>query len=92
MAERLARTLLEERVIACANLLPVMTAFFRWKGEVREESETLLLLKAPATGAARVEQRLRELHPYEVPEIVRLHVAAVNQAYARWVDEVVSVR
>lgn len=79
-------------MIACANLLPAMTALFRWEGEVRRESETLLLLKAPAAVAERVEQRLRELHPYEVPEIVRLQVAAVNQSYARWMDEVTSVR
>ncbi|CAN5293027.1 divalent-cation tolerance protein CutA [soil metagenome] len=86
---RLARTLLEERAIACANLLPALTALFYWEGEVREESETLLLLKAPMAQAERVEQRLAELHPYDVPEIARLE-AAVNHPYARWMDEVTS--
>ena len=85
VAEQLARQLVEERLIACANLVPGVASFFRWKGAVQSESEVLMLFK---TQRARVEEfldRLRELHPYEVPEALVVPLEAGLDAYSRWV-------
>lgn len=86
-AERLARTLLDERLVACANLLPGVISLYRWKGEVRTDDEVMLLLKTTPERAERVFERIRELHPYEVPEIVRISVDAVAEEYGRWIEQ-----
>lgn len=85
----LARTLVEERLAACVNVLPVMTSFYRWKGAVEEDTERQLIIKTLATRVPALEARLRELHPYELPEFVVL-TAAASAAYASWVEESVS--
>lgn len=84
-AERLARTLVEERLIACANLVPGVVSVFRWKDQVQTEPEVLLLLKTREAVLDRLVQRLGDLHPYEVPEIVCLPPAAATAPYGQWV-------
>lgn len=84
-AAEVAQTLLAENLIACANLLPGVRSLYRWQGQLCDEAEVLVLLKCPAAGYAQLEARLRELHPYEVPEIVALRPEAVLPAYAEWV-------
>ena len=81
----LARALLEERLIACASLLPGVRSLYWWKGKLARTGETLLLLKTPKRNASRLLKRVRELHPYEVPEILVLPVAQAYQPYADWV-------
>lgn len=87
VGEELARRLVEERLIACANLLPGVTSVYRWEGEVARESEVLVLMKTPARRVPELFRRVRELHPYEVPELVALPVEAVGEAYAGWVRD-----
>jgi periplasmic divalent cation tolerance protein len=85
-AEEIARVLVGERLVACVNILGACRSVYRWQGAVEEADETILLMK---TGPARYpafEQRLRELHPYELPEIVALAPEAVLPAYAAWVS------
>jgi periplasmic divalent cation tolerance protein len=84
---RIASALVEERVIACANLLPGVTSVYRWQGRVRAEAEVLMVMKTPRRLAARAVARLAELHPYEVPEALVLPVQAGLPAYLRWVHE-----
>lgn len=83
--ERLATRLVEERLIACANLVPGLTSIYRWRGAVERESELLMLMKTPARLLERLEERLGELHPYETPEFLALPVEAGAEAYCRWV-------
>lgn len=85
--EALAQRLVEEHLIACANLLPGVTSIYRWKGRVERESELLVLMKTPASRVAEVFGRVAELHPYEVPELIAVPVEAVSAAYAGWVRE-----
>jgi periplasmic divalent cation tolerance protein len=85
-AGALARTLVEERLAACVNVLPPMTSLYRWQGRVEEDQERLLLIKTAADRVAALEMRLRQLHPYELPEFVVLEAAA-SAAYAAWVRE-----
>ena len=86
-AREIVRVLVEERAIACGNILPAMTSIYRWKGEVREEAEVLALLKVSRNAWAHLQRRLRELHPYEVPEIIAVSVDAGLPEYLDWVRE-----
>ncbi len=82
--ERLARQLVEERLIACANLIPGLTSVYRWEGALRAEPEVLMLMKTPASSVERLFQRMPELHPYQVPELLALPVGTGLEAYCRW--------
>jgi periplasmic divalent cation tolerance protein len=86
-AAALGRILVEERLAACVNVLPVMTSIYRWKGRVETDREQQLVIKTTRTQAAALEQRLRELHPYELPEFLVLPASGGSEAYLRWVGE-----
>lgn len=82
-----ARTLVTERLAACVNLLAPMESVYRWQGDVQRDVERQLIMK---TARARVDalwQRVRELHPYEVPEFVVLPIVDGSDAYLRWLGE-----
>ncbi|MDJ0864524.1 MAG: divalent-cation tolerance protein CutA [Myxococcota bacterium] len=87
VAERIARALVEERLVACANLLPNMRSIYRWEGRVEESAEVLLVLKTRADRVAALADRIREIHPYDVPELIALPVEAGLEAYLGWVGE-----
>ncbi len=86
-AARLGRTLVEERLAACATLIPGVESIYRWQGKVETSSESLLLLKTGPDQLAALEARLRELHSYETPEFLVLKVDAVSQPYLEWLQE-----
>jgi periplasmic divalent cation tolerance protein len=86
-AERIARALVEERLIACANLLPGVTSVYRWEGRVQAEAEVLVVMKTREALLPALFERAAALHPYQVPELVAAPVAAGLAAYCRWVDE-----
>ena len=82
----LARTLVDERLAACVNVLPPMASLYRWKGKVEEDREQQLVIKTTADKLPALERRVRELHPYEVPEFIVL-TGAGSAAYAAWARE-----
>jgi periplasmic divalent cation tolerance protein len=87
-AAALARTLVEERLAACVNILPVMTSIYRWRGRIEVEPEQQLLIKTASNRVADLERRLKELHPYEVPEFLVLPAGDQGAAaYLAWVRE-----
>ena len=86
-AEPLARTLVAERLAACANLIPGVRSLYWWRGKLETSGETLLILKAPPRNVKRLMRRVTELHSYEVPEVVVLPVRDALRAYAAWVRE-----
>ena len=81
----IARALVEERLIACANLVPGVTSVYRWEGEVRSDTEHLVVMKTRAELLERLFERASALHPYEVPELVALDVAGGSRPYCGWV-------
>ncbi len=85
-AARIVRTLVEERLIACANLLPGARSIYRWKDGVADERETVALLKTRKQDWAALMSRLSELHAYETPEIVAVRIAAGAPAYMAWLE------
>ena len=84
-AERLAHQLVDERLAACVNLLPPMASTYRWKGQVERDSERQMIIKTTRDRLPALEARLKELHPYELPEFVVVSVAGGSQAYLDWV-------
>jgi periplasmic divalent cation tolerance protein len=86
-ARQTGRTLVEERLAACVNLLPAVESIYRWKDAVQTSAETLALIKTTIARYARLEARLLELHSYEVPEIVALPLSDGSLPYLRWVEE-----
>lgn len=85
-AARLGRKLVEERLVACATLIPAVQSIYRWKGEVESSTETLLVLKSSLEHLPALEARLHELHSYEVPEFLALPVDAASQPYLAWLQ------
>lgn len=90
-ANAIAARLLEERLIACANILPGATSVYRWEGEVRSESEVVLILKSLAGVGARLSRRVAELHPYDLPELLTVEATDGSERYLDWVRQEVAV-
>ena len=86
-AQRIARALVEERIAACVNLVPGLRSIYRWQGRVEDAGEVLLLVKTSADRSAALAARIRELHPYELPEVVELPVVGGSAAYLDWLRE-----
>ena len=84
-AATMARTLVEERLVACVNLLPALRSIYRWEGAVEEEGETLMILKSARERLGEVRDRVIELHPYDEPEFLALEVAEGSESYLNWV-------
>ena len=85
-AAALGRTLVEERLAACVNILPAMTSIYRWQGRIETEPEQQLLIKTASSRVADLERRLHELHPYEVPEFLVLRAGDHGGPYMSWVQ------
>jgi periplasmic divalent cation tolerance protein len=83
-AERLARTLVEERLVACANLLPPLRSIYRWQGKIADDPEVLILFKTQRATYERLQSRILELHPYEVPEVLALPIERGHEVYLQW--------
>lgn len=85
-AERIARTLVEERLAACANILGPCRSIYRWQGAIEDAQEVAALFKTGADVAERLIARLAELHSYDVPAAVVWPISDALGGYARWVD------
>jgi periplasmic divalent cation tolerance protein len=81
---RISETLVSEKLVACVNAMPVRSCY-RWKGEICRDREELLIMKTRESLFARVMDRFREIHPYEVPEILALPVWGGFRGYLEWV-------
>ncbi|MFV2007294.1 MAG: divalent-cation tolerance protein CutA [Longimicrobiales bacterium] len=84
-ARELGHRLVEERLAACANIVPGLTSIFHWNAEVKDESEVLLVLKTTGSVVGALVERAAFLHPYDVPEVLVLPVVAGYSPYLDWV-------
>lgn len=84
---RIGRTLVEERLAACVNVIPGIRSFFRWEGKLQDEKEALLLVKSQGDQVGRIIYRVKELHSYTVPEVIALPILAGSEDYLGWVRE-----
>jgi periplasmic divalent cation tolerance protein len=84
-ASRIAQTLVEEKLVACANLIPAVHSIYRWKEKIETAGEVMVFFKTTEDRLAAFEQKLRSLHPYEVPELICIKIDNGSPDYLRWV-------
>jgi periplasmic divalent cation tolerance protein len=84
-AATIGRTLVDERLAACVNVVPAIRSIYRWQGQVQEDGEALALVKTTAAGFPALRDRLLALHPYDCPECIALPVTAGHPAYLEWI-------
>jgi len=89
-AREIATRLVELRLAACVNLLPGAHSIYRWQGKVETADEVVALIKTTPALYLTLEQNLKELHPYDVPEIIALPVEKAQELYQRFVQEAVA--
>jgi periplasmic divalent cation tolerance protein len=87
IARKIAHELVENAIVACANIVPSVESIYFWKEKVETSAEVLAIFKMTAARYSEFESRLRKLHPYDVPEIVRLNIAGGNPDYFLWIEE-----
>ncbi|MGZ3770001.1 MAG: divalent-cation tolerance protein CutA [Bdellovibrio sp.] len=87
--EKIACTLLEEKIVGCANIIPEMKSMYWWQGKIETSNEYILILKTLKTSDAqdRVTKRVLELHPYDTPCVMTLPVLGINESYKKWLEE-----
>jgi periplasmic divalent cation tolerance protein len=86
-ARRVSNELVVQKLAACANILPSVESIYRWKGKIEQGNETLVFFKVSEDRQSAFQEKLRSLHPYEVPEIIFLPVTAGLPDYLGWVAE-----
>jgi periplasmic divalent cation tolerance protein len=85
-AEKLARSIVEQRLAACVSVLAECTSLYRWQGELETTQEVPMLIKTTSARYAEVERAIQSAHPYELPEIIAVPVAAGLARYLAWVE------
>lgn len=86
-AAAFARALVDARLAACVNLLAPMESVYRWDGRVAQEPERQVILKTTRDRVDALWERVRELHPYDLPEFIVIPIVDGNHAYLRWISD-----
>ncbi len=86
VAKDIAQTLLQEKLVACANLTPNATSLYWWQGEIQEAQEVICIMKTTKANYAAMQKRIVALHPYEVPCIVAMPLTHGNPLFLQWID------
>ena len=85
-ARKIGRTLVEERLAACANIFPI-TSIFRWKGNIDETNEFGIIVKTRSDRVKEIQERVKEIHSYEVPCVVSFNIDEGSAQYLKWINE-----
>lgn len=83
--EQIASALVTEHLAACVNIIPGITSIYRWKGALEQDQEALLLIKTGYGSWQLLQERIRELHPYELPEIIAVPIDSGQTDYIKWI-------
>jgi periplasmic divalent cation tolerance protein len=89
-AEAIASTLVGESLCACVNIVGNMRSVYRWEGKVIGEEESLLVMKTLSKIYDKLEARIKEIHPYDLPEIIALKIENGSQSYLNWINDSIS--
>lgn len=89
-ADRIAQVLVAEKLAACVNIFPGVTSVYEWKGRIERDQECSLLIKSRRACYERLQSRLIELHPYELPELIAVPVTEGSSGYLKWVKQCTS--
>ena len=85
-AQTIASTLIKQTLAACVNILPNIQSIYQWQGEIQQDDEELLIIKSRFELFEQLEQRLLELHPYELPEVVAVPIETGSTQFLEWID------
>ena len=83
----IARTIVQEGLCACVNKIPSVTSYYIYNGEFNEDSEELLVIKTHASHLKQLQDRIIELHPYDVPEIIATEIVSGSETYLQWLAD-----
>lgn len=86
-AETMAKTIVEERLVACVNIVSPIRSIYHWEEKIADDREWLLVIKTQAARFAAVEARVKALHSYQVPEVIAVPIQAGSEEYLRWIRE-----
>lgn len=87
LAEKMSRALVEERLAACVNIADKISSIYSWKGEIVQDKECMLLIKTKKSLFENLKEKIIQLHPYEVPEIIAIPLEKGHKAYFDWIDD-----
>src|SRR5437867_3736965 len=87
LAQKIASALVESGEAACVNIIPGIRSIYRWEGKICDEGELLLLIKSSAERFEAIRSRIRQIHTYQVPEIISFPIADGDVDYLRWLEE-----
>lgn len=87
LGEIITNALIEQHLVACVNIIPQVTSIYRWKGEICRDSELLCIMKTSEDKIETIIQKVKELHSYEVPEIIFIPIEAGLPAYLKWIQD-----
>ena len=85
-SKKIAKTLLEDRLVACTNIIPQIESLYWWKGQIEDDSESLLIAKTRQDLVEKVIQRVEEIHSYDIPCILQIQVKKGSMDYLEWMD------
>jgi len=85
--KRIARALVDSRLAACVNIILGLRSIYRWKGKIWDEGELLLLIKTRTALFEQVEAKIKEIHTYEVPEIIAIRISRGSEPYLNWLRD-----
>jgi periplasmic divalent cation tolerance protein len=86
-ADNIADAILQDRLAACVNILPEVKSKYWWKGKLNTDSESLLIIKTRDDLVEKLVTKIKEIHPYEVPEVIAFEIKGGNADYLRWIGE-----
>ncbi len=90
VASEIARAVVSERLAACANIIPAMRSIYLWKGDIHDDPECLALFKTSSDRLQSLIERIRSIHPYDVPEIIALPIDSGHPGYFSWIEDCVT--
>ena len=91
VADKLAGTLITQKLAACVNILPGVRSVYEWQGEIETAQEHLLLIKSHQDRYAAIEATLKSLHPYQLPEIIAVAIESGSLDYLKWIDSCLGI-